>query len=162
MRTTLLAIVMCLSFLTPARATEEPANTVPGPLTMHSAVDPLRPAGELRTGPPVTSVDPLPPGTKARSSALPPLYLSLAALNVLDVYSTSRALAGGATEANPVMAATNGHTGSALAIKAATTLSTVYLTERLRKTHPVAAIAVMIAANGATAAIVARNLRTAR
>ena len=42
--------------------------------------------------------------TMSRPAALPALYVSYAALQVFDVYSTRQALAQGAREANPLMA----------------------------------------------------------
>ena len=163
MRTTLMMLVF-LGLVTPVLAEEQVSNTMrPGPLTVYSAADPARPGDEPTLDWQVpTPREPSRLRADRRPAALPPLYVSLAALNVLDVYSTNRALARGAREANPVMATTNGRGWAALAIKAATTACTVGVIEKLRKKHRVAAVVTMVAVNGATAAIAVRNFRTAR
>jgi hypothetical protein len=103
----------------------------------------------------------VPPVTR-RPGALAGLYASLTALNALDVYSTQRALSNGARELNPIVASSTGNLGATLAIKAATTTSSIYLAEKLWKKNRVGAIVTMVAVNGATAAIVAHNFRNAR
>jgi hypothetical protein len=94
-----------------------------------------------------------------RPSMLVGLYSTMSVLNVLDVYSTTRALDSGAREANPLVARTAGSFGSSLAIKAATTATSIYFAEKLWKKNRVAAIVTMVAVNAGTAAIVARNFR---
>lgn len=98
---------------------------------------------------------------QARPAALPLLYASLGALQVADVLSTNRALAGGATEANPVMRDAAGNTGAALAIKALSTAGTIYFAERAWKKNRKGAIVLMVAINAVTAAVAAHNLRVA-
>lgn len=97
-----------------------------------------------------------------RPTALPILYVSFGAMQALDVSSTTRALEAGAREQNPLLARFGGHLGATLAVKAATGVATVFVAERLWKTNRVGAIAVMVAANGVTAAVAAHNMRVAR
>ena len=92
-----------------------------------------------------------------RSSILPPLYASFAALQALDAHSTLRAIDRGYAERNPVIAPFAHSPAAMVAMKTATTAGTIYVTERLRRRHPSAAIAVMIGVNAAYAAIVAGN-----
>jgi hypothetical protein len=80
-----------------------------------------------------------------RPASLPVLYAALGALNVLDVYSTRRALAADAYEGNPLMRP-----------------AAIYFSERAWKKNKKGAVIVMALVNGATAAVVARNLRNAR
>lgn len=94
-----------------------------------------------------------------RPKALTGLYGSLAAVQILDVMSTRAALSNGGVELNPAM---RGSIGRQLGVKAAMTLGTVAVAERLWKKNKVAAIATVLAANGALAVISANNLRNAR
>lgn len=97
-----------------------------------------------------------------RPAALPVMYASFAALQVVDVYSTRRALGAGAHEANPLMRQTATNGGAMLAVKALSTAGTIYFTEKAWKKNRKGALILMAAINGATAAIAARNLRNAR
>jgi hypothetical protein len=97
-----------------------------------------------------------------RPAALPALYASLAGLNALDVYSTSRALDNGAREVNPLAAPAAGHAGMSLAIKAASAVTSIYFAEKLWKKNRAGAVVTMIVVNAATAAVVAHNFRNAR
>jgi hypothetical protein len=95
-----------------------------------------------------------------RPAALPALYASYVGLQAMDLYTTRKALAAGATESNPMMR--SGNTGAAIAIKAATGAATIYFAERAWKKNRVGAIVLMAALNGVTAAVVARNAHNAR
>lgn len=117
---------------------------------------------------PVIARDPVPlaidwaalrPVEPKRPAALPALYVSFAALQMADFYTTTSGLKNGASEANPLMAPFGGNTGAMLALKAGTTVGTIYLAERLWRRNRVAAIVVMAAVNGATAAVAAHNTR---
>jgi hypothetical protein len=68
-----------------------------------------------------------------RPGALAPMYAAFAGLQALDVYSTRRALAAGAYEANPLMRGAARHGGAMLAVKALAGAGTIYLTERAWK-----------------------------
>jgi hypothetical protein len=97
-----------------------------------------------------------------RPAVLPALYASLGAMQIWDVYSTRAALKAGAREANVAAAPFAQSTGSMLGLKAAATASTIFFAERLWKKHKATAIVMMVAINGATAAVAMRNTRNAR
>jgi hypothetical protein len=97
-----------------------------------------------------------------RPALLPVLYLTLGTMQAWDLYSTSAALKAGAHEANPTAAAFSGSKGSLLGLKVATTAGTIFFAERAWKKNRVAAVVMMTAINGATAAVAMRNMRNAR
>lgn len=100
------------------------------------------------------------PGTEAHSSGhglLVPLYASFLALQALDVHSTLRALDRGAAEANPMLAPFTDHPAAFVALKAGTTAGILYMTERVRRHSPFAAIVMMAAFNSVYATVVANN-----
>ena len=97
-----------------------------------------------------------------RPATLPALYATLGALQALDVYSTRKALGGGAYEANPLMKQAARNSASMFAVKAASTAAAIYFTERAWKKSRKGAVILMAAINGGVAAVVARNLRNAR
>jgi hypothetical protein len=99
---------------------------------------------------------------EGRPAALPPLYVSFAAMQVLDAHSTLSAARDGAVERNPLVAPLIERPMAVVAVKAATTVGAIWLTEKLWRRHRVAAIALMIGINGAYAAIVANNYRVRR
>jgi len=108
------------------------------------------------------SLKPIEIGSPAsRGVLLPSLYVSLAALNAFDAYSTATAVASGVgTEANPVMRGVAGNSAAVWAVKGGVTAASVLLAERMwRKHHRVGAIATMIVVNGMTAAVVANNAK---
>jgi hypothetical protein len=98
----------------------------------------------------------------SRPPALAALYVSYAALQAYDVYSTTRALTRGAREANPLMQSVVGNTPGFIAVKAVTGIATVIGSERLWRKNKAAAIAVMVAANSVSAVVAARNASTLR
>ena len=95
-----------------------------------------------------------------RPMALPVLYGTYAVLQGLDVMSTKKAIAAGATEANPAMR--GGNMGTTVAIKAAAGAATIFLAEKTWKKNRVGAVVLMAVLNGASAAVVAHNNRNAR
>ncbi|MCH7750325.1 MAG: hypothetical protein IH939_19775 [Acidobacteria bacterium] len=95
--------------------------------------------------------------TRRRPPALLPLYVTFAALQMLDAHSTTTALKNGAVEENPVVAALAGHTGVLYATKIAATAATVYIGEKLWRKNRFAAIMTMVAINSAYAVVVHRN-----
>jgi hypothetical protein len=97
-----------------------------------------------------------------RPLVLPALYVALGATQVWDVYSTRSALRAGGREANPAAAAFSGNMGALMGMKAATTAATILFAERMWKKHRVAAIVMVAAINGATAAVSMHNMRTAK
>jgi hypothetical protein len=92
-----------------------------------------------------------------RPSLLPGLYASFAALQMFDIYSTQRAIAGGAHEANPMMKTMVGNQATFYAVKAASTVAPMLAAERLWKKNRMAAIAVMAASNGIMAVVATHN-----
>jgi len=97
-----------------------------------------------------------------RPSALIPLYASFVTLQILDVHSTTKALADGAVEANPAMKAFAGNSIGLTAVKAAGTAGVIVISEKLRKKNRAAAVGLMIAANSAMAMVVQHNYRVVR
>jgi hypothetical protein len=111
------------------------------------------------TGPAVSGV--LPQTRELRPAPLPSLYAGFAVLQALDAHSTTRALAGGAEERNPVVASVARSPAAVLGIKAAATLGTIWATERLwKRGHRRAAVLLMVALNAGYGLVVAHNYRT--
>jgi hypothetical protein len=102
------------------------------------------------------------PSARSSRGILLPLYVSFATLQVLDVHSTSRALAAGGVEANPVMRGVAGNPAALLAVKAGVTASTIVLAEKVRSKSRVGAILLMAALNSTYATVVAHNYRVVR
>jgi uncharacterized protein DUF5658 len=92
-----------------------------------------------------------------RPAAMFPLYVSYAAMQVLDVQSTLRGLSSGAREMNPLLCLGGSSPFVMIAAKAASFAATVYLAERLAKTNRVAAVILMASLNSAYAVIIAHN-----
>jgi hypothetical protein len=91
-----------------------------------------------------------------------PLYASLAALQGFDIFTTSKAVARGADEANPLMKPVAGKSMASVVVKAAATAGSIYFTERAWKQNRKGAVILMTAINVATAAVVAHNTQVAR
>lgn len=102
------------------------------------------------------------PPSPRRPAPLVPLYLSFAGLQSLDAITTLRALDDGHQERNPVVGWLAQHPGALVAAKAGVAAGTVYLSERLWKKNRTAAVVLMVALNGAYAAIIANNHGTGR
>ncbi len=97
---------------------------------------------------------------RKRPGPLPGLYASLGALQGADLWLTRRAVDRGAREANPLMRVGARNAAVGIAIKAASTASTIFVVERLWKdNHRTAAVVTMIAINSAMTAVVAHNAR---
>lgn len=97
-----------------------------------------------------------------RPVLLPALYATLGVMQVWDVHSTLNALKAGAREANPTAAPFASKPGSMLGLKAVTTASTIFFAERMWKKNRAGAIVMMVAINGATAAVAMHNMQNAR
>jgi len=97
-----------------------------------------------------------------RPAALPVMYGAFAALQVADVYSTTRGIAAGRTELNPAMRPFAGSTGTMVAVKALSSAASLYFAEKAWKKKPKAAVILMGAVNGMLAAAVVSNLRDKR
>jgi hypothetical protein len=103
------------------------------------------------------------PGSEMRPAALLPLYASLGVLQAMDVHSTSRGLAAGGREANPVMQSVVRNRAAFVGVKVATTAGVVWASERLwRKQNRKAAVVLTALTNIGLAAVVAHNYRVAR
>jgi hypothetical protein len=98
----------------------------------------------------------------SRPPILPVLYMTFGAMQAWDIYSTTAALKAGVREGNPVAASVAGNPASLIALKVMSTAGTIYFTERMWKNNRVAAVIVLAAINGATAAISLHNTRNAR
>ena len=97
-----------------------------------------------------------------RPMLLPALYVTQAALQVLDATSTYSALSRGGVEANPLMKGVVGNKGAMMAVKAGVAASTIWIAERMwKRGNRAGAIATMLIANGVTAAVVANNYKVA-
>jgi hypothetical protein len=118
---------------------------------------PPTPASPLRLEPPSPDLRPF--GSRPGDGALVPLYTSFVALQGFDVHSTLRALDRGGREANSFMAPFTRRPAAFIALKAGTTAGILYLTERVRRRSPTAAIVMMAAFNSAYVTVVANNYR---
>ena len=98
-------------------------------------------------------------GSSPASGFLLPLYASFLSLQALDVHSTLRAIDGGAAESNPLMAPFTGRPAAFVALKAGTSAGILYMTERVRRRSPLAAVVMMAAFNSVYATVVANNYR---
>ena len=138
-------ILVLIASTTPVSAADESAS----PVTVAS----LTSAPVLHTGNGVS-----------RPAALPALYVSYAALQVFDAYSTKQAMAQGAREANPLMQQVVGNQSAFLAVKASATVGTILAAEHLlrNKHNKKAAIAVLVASNAVAAVVAARNASVLR
>jgi hypothetical protein len=120
-------------------------------ITAAATGDPIGPRSTPATRPP------------SRGPILPMLYISLAALNVYDGSSTTRALKRGAAEANPMLVGISGNPAALWAVKAGVTAGTIVTAERLWRQHRRgAAIGMMIVSNGLMAAVAAQNASVIR
>jgi hypothetical protein len=100
--------------------------------------------------------------SSSRPAPLVPLYASLAVLQGLDIYTTSKAMSRGAVEANPLMQPVAGRAWGSTAVKAAATAGSIYFIERAWKNNRKGAVILAAVINVATAAVVAHNTQTAR
>ena len=100
--------------------------------------------------------------TVSRPAILPALYVTLGAMQALDVYSTRAALQAGAREANPTAAPFASNAASMFGMKAVTTAGTIFFAERMWKKNKLGAVIMLVAINGATAAVSMHNMRNAK
>ena len=98
-----------------------------------------------------------------RPAPLRPLYISFAALQVLDVHFTKMALGSNpqASEANPIMGSVVGSTVGMITLKTTAAVGIYYMSERLWKQNRRAAIWTMIGLNVGYGLVVAHNYRVA-
>jgi len=140
------------------QAAAAPAVTVETlPITWATDWTSYQPAGLIAPSPSVVLSRKL-----ADPAFLKTMYVSYGALQIADITSTLAALDGGrAHEANPFMGNVTGNPAALIGVKAATSVVTIMLMEKVRKTRPVAATISMIAINATMAAIVVNNTRVA-
>ena len=96
-----------------------------------------------------------------RPKLLPALYAATVLTQVLDAHSTMTALGRGGREVNPLMQGVASNRGALLAVKMGAAVGTVFVAEKLWRRNRVAAIALMVAVNAATAGIAAHNYSVA-
>ena len=94
-----------------------------------------------------------------RPVALVPLYSAFAALQAADVHSTTQALRQGGTELNPLMDGVARSPKGLVAVKLATTFTTIAATELLWRSHPRAAVIAMAIITSGYGFVVTHNYR---
>jgi hypothetical protein len=97
-----------------------------------------------------------------RPPALIPLYSAFAALQAADVHSTTQALRQGEIELNPLMGGVAGSPKGLIAVKLATTFTTIAATELLWRRHPRAAVIAMAIITSGYGVVVGHNYRELR
>jgi hypothetical protein len=97
-----------------------------------------------------------------RPVALIPLYSAFAGLQAADAHSTTRALRQGGTELNPLMGGVAGSPKGLVAVKLATTFTTIAATELLWRSHPRAAVIAMAIITSGYGFVVPHNYRELR
>jgi hypothetical protein len=153
---TLAASALMITLLAPAGVGNTPNTSTSTPAAAPMAAPAIRIAAEPTAQLDVRS-NPLAAPRWAfdakRPSALPAMYAGLGVL---------QALAGGATELNPVLAPGAKNTAVMAAVKGASTALSIYFVERTWKRNRKGAVVLMGIINGVTAAVVAKNLHNAR
>jgi hypothetical protein len=127
-----------------------------------TAPDATAPAGPLGTASSMKTPKWMLDAPQLRPAALPAMYASLGVLQVLDIYSTRKAINAGATELNPAMRSSSKNAGAMMAVKALSTAGSIYFTERAWKKNRKGAVVLMAVVNGVTAAVVANNMKNVR
>src|SRR5712691_10246227 len=91
------------------------------------------------------------------------LSAGVASLQAYDTYSTLTALTHGAAEANPLMQGIVQHPAALIVLKGAVTVGSVYAATQLwRQHHRGAALVLLAATSGASAAVAAHNASVVR
>jgi hypothetical protein len=104
------------------------------------------------------SLLPGPVAPAVRGSVLPSLYASLIGLQAYAGYSTNRGLKNGASESNAFLGVLSKHPAAVWAVKGGAAFASIYVAERLWRTHHRGqAIAVMAVSSGVMAAVAANN-----
>jgi hypothetical protein len=148
---TVATLVCLLGLPTPAAAQEpqQPLNLAAIDFLASAPLAATSPADEWRVAP-------------RRPAAMLPLYMTFAALQVLDTHSTSKALGRGAVETNPLVRPFADNELGLIAVKAGGTAGVIFASEQLWKKNKTAAIAFMVATNAAMTWVVQHNYRAAR
>ena len=147
------ALVALLGLATPVAAQEsqQPLNLAAIDFLAPAPLAASTPADEWRVA-----------STPRRPAAMLPLYMTFAALQVLDTHSTSKALGRGAVESNPLVRPFADNELGLIAVKAAGSAGVIFASEQLWKKNKTAAIAFMVATNAAMTWVVQHNYRAAR
>jgi hypothetical protein len=153
----LLSVAVTVGSITPAVSNETVSAAAPAPARITAAVT----SADVNQLPSMRRLSSAPQAT-TRPPALLPLYASFAALQGFDIFSTSKAVAAGGQEVNPLMKPAAGNSVASLAVKAAATAGSIYFVERAWKQNRKGAVILMTAINVATAAVVAHNTQVAR
>ena len=156
-------VIVALAMCTPTICLAQESS--PSLHTLTALLDTTTPSSPAIDGVPIDerpSINQVTAPTPSRLGALVPLYASFAMLQTLDAHSTTRAIQNGATERNPLLRDLAGHPAGLFALKAGVTASTILLTEKVRKKHPVGAIVLMTALNSFYATVVVHNYRATR
>jgi hypothetical protein len=94
-----------------------------------------------------------------RPALLPALYVGFIGLELFDGYSTSRGIARGAVESNPLVRWSVGHPATLWAVKGAAAAGSIYVAERLwKRGRRARAITVMVLSNAVMGIVAARNV----
>ena len=154
-RSTALVVLSLTVFSVSAYAAEETTSATAVPTTGLESVTPS--VGHLDWSLPSVEVS-----AGRRPSVLPVLYISFAALQGFDGYSTTANLTRGAREVNPMMQGVAGNSAAVWAVKAGSTAASIWFAERLWKTNRVGAIVTMAVVDGMMASVAARNASVLR
>jgi hypothetical protein len=103
-----------------------------------------------------------PPAEAPRSPVLTFLYGFTAGTQIMDIHSTRVALEAGAYETNPFMKKISVHTSGLIATKAAMTIGTIFLADRIARHHKTTAIVSLIAVNVGYVYVVHHNYEVSR
>jgi len=89
------------------------------------------------------------------------MYYSYGFLQAADVVTTLVSVNQGAREFNPLLQGASQNSAAMIAIKAGTAAGTILMIEKLRKEHPVIAVATLIAINSTLAVVAVNNVSVA-
>ena len=165
-----LAVALVFGSTAPLLATE-PADATPGqtalltaPALIPVSVSALSPSifDEAVQRPPIDLAGPRADGPSGMTTLRRGMYVSFAALQIMDAVSTRSALQNGAREANPAMGAVAKNSATMFAVKAGTAAATTFFAEKLARKHPKRAAILMAVLNAGYAAVVVHNYRVAR
>ena len=157
MRFTFVLFVSVALCSTPVFASEDASEASTG-TPLHSMLDALKAGAH--------AIHDVAMDTSLLSPESPTLHRSLSAsyfgLSLMDWQTTTVALGAGGAEGNILMAGIASHPATFLLTKVAVAGATLYMTEQLRKHHPKAALATLVAANSAMLMVVAHNASVIR
>ena len=165
-----LAVALVFGSTAPLLATE-PADATPGqtalltaPALIAVSVSALSPSifDEAVQRPPIDLAGPRADGPSGMTTLRRGMYVSFAALQIMDAVSTRSALQNGAREANTAMGAVAKNSAAMFAVKAGTAAATTFFAEKLARKHPKRAAILMAVLNAGYAAVVVHNYRVAR